>query len=38
LYTILAEKNRAQILNDVEMLEAEIKAATFSPELGVDSE
>lgn len=38
-YTILAEqRNQPQIRQDVEMLEAEIAAATFSPELGVVSE
>lgn len=38
-YTILAEqRNDSQIQRDLEMLEAEIEAATFSPELGVVSE
>ncbi|MGD0681898.1 MAG: hypothetical protein ABR990_07590 [Terracidiphilus sp.] len=35
-YTILTERlNHSQILHDLEMLEAEIEAATFSPVLGV---
>jgi hypothetical protein len=38
-YTVLAEqRNQSQIRQDLEMLEVEIEAATFSPELGVVSE
>jgi hypothetical protein len=35
-YTILTkQRNTAQVQRDLEMLEAEIEAATFSPEVGL---
>jgi hypothetical protein len=38
-YTVLAEqRNKSQIRKNLKMLEVEIEAATFSPELGVVSE
>ena len=38
-YTILAgQRNRSHVQRDLEMLEAEIQAASFSPQLGVVAE
>ena len=38
-YTIIAEqRNQSQVQHDLEMLDAEIEAASFSPQLGVVSE
>jgi hypothetical protein len=38
-YTILVgQRNRSQVQRDLEMLEAEIEVASFSPQLGVVAE